>query len=135
MLVTHKMVASTPKTTSVVSFSLLQDGRTLVALERPTVLTTRVSFFLDQANLAFMYSAIHGYLTKGVRTSSSETVDLTIIPSGTAVLVGFDMHVPYRQKVTAYFSEVELVLLAKGIITYLKDGPGQGLDFPMEMQL
>lgn len=135
MLVTHKMVASTPKTTSVVSFSLLQDGRTLVALERPTVLTTRVSFFLDQANLAFMYSAIHGYLTKGVRTSSSETVDLTIIPSGTAVLVGFDMYVPYRQKVTAYFSEVELVLLAKGIITYLKDGPGQGLDFPMEMQL
>lgn len=129
------MVASTPKTTSVVSFSLLQDGRTLVALERPTVLTTRVSFFLDQANLAFMYSAIHGYLTKGVRTSSSETVDLTIIPSGTAVLVGFDMYVPYRQKVTAYFSEVELVLLAKGIITYLKDGPGQGLDFPMEMQL
>ena len=135
MLVTHKMVASTPKTTSVVSFSLLQDGRTLVALERPTVLTTRVSFFLDQANLAFMYSAIHGYLTKGVRTSSSETVDLTIIPSGTAVLVGFDMYVPYRQKVIAYFTEVELVLLAKGIITYLKDGPGQGLDFPLEMQL
>ena len=135
MLVTHKVVASTPKTTSVVSFSLLQDGRTLVALERPTVLATRVSFFLDQSNLAFMYGAIHGYLTNGVRTFYSETVDLSIIPNGTAVLVGFDMYTPYRQKVTAYLSEVELVLIAKGILTYLKEGPGQGLDFPMEMQL